>query len=277
MLGSLLVGLDGSAFSKSAVELAISWAVPNQASVTGITVLDEPTILAGEPVPLGGSAFKEHRDSMRLIDAQKKIDSFCEDFETRTRSANVAFRTVKESGVPYKDILKVADEHDLIVLGKKTFFHFEVDSHPCDTLNRVIKQCSRPVVAVPEKIQGGNSVLIAYDGSIQASRSLQLFQLMSLGMKGTVNILTIDKNYDQARDICRQAVHFLEHHKVKAEAHPVASTAFEADLVLEHCEKFNAGLVIMGAYGQSVIKEFFFGSVTKRILEETKVPLFLYN
>ena len=36
-------------------------------------------------------------------------------------------------------------------------------------------------------------------------------------------------------------------------------------------------LIVMGVYGQPVLREFFLGSVTPRLLAESPVPLFLYH
>ena len=47
--------------------------------------------------------------------------------------------------------------------------------------------------------------------------------------------------------------------------------------MLKQLEQLDAGLLAMGAYGQSSIKEFLFGSVTRTLLGEANVPVFLYH
>ena len=44
---------------------------------------------------------------------------------------------------------------------------------------------------------------------------------------------------------------------------------------MEHTSRLNASLFVMGAYGQPALREFFLGSVTRTLLEEASVPLFL--
>jgi nucleotide-binding universal stress UspA family protein len=63
MLRSVLVGVDGSAYSTAAVELGIRWAQRNEAALVGLGVIDAPTTCKTQPVPLGGSAYKAHRDA----------------------------------------------------------------------------------------------------------------------------------------------------------------------------------------------------------------------
>jgi len=36
-------------------------------------------------------------------------------------------------------------------------------------------------------------------------------------------------------------------------------------------------MIVMGGYGQPVLREFFLGSVTRTLLAESPVPLFLYH
>jgi nucleotide-binding universal stress UspA family protein len=38
-----------------------------------------------------------------------------------------------------------------------------------------------------------------------------------------------------------------------------------------------ASLLVMGAYGRSTLREFFAGSMTRTMLRESPVPLFLYH
>jgi hypothetical protein len=57
MLRSILVGLDGSAYSAAAEELGIRWAQGAGAMLVGLGIIDAPTICKPQPVPLGASAY----------------------------------------------------------------------------------------------------------------------------------------------------------------------------------------------------------------------------
>ncbi len=277
MLGSILIGLDGSPYSKNAVELAISWAKPTQATIAAIVVLDEPPITQGEVVPVGGSSFKAHRDAMRMVEAQQKIEGFLEEFEKRCNKGGVSCKTIRESGPPSEEILKAAGEFDVIVLGQKTFFHFETDKAPCDTLVKVVRHSPRPVIAVPDTPVVGNSILVAYDDSLQASRALQMLQLVDLHKKTPVHILSIHKHLDEARAQTEKAAQFLRYHGIEPHTHPLASTTNPGELILQHAQQLHAGLLVMGAYGRPFLSEFFFGSATRTFLAERKIHLFLYH
>ena len=46
---------------------------------------------------------------------------------------------------------------------------------------------------------------------------------------------------------------------------------------MRYAEDHNAELIVMGAYGQAKVKEFFFGSATCVALRESSIPLFLFH
>ncbi len=50
-----------------------------------------------------------------------------------------------------------------------------------------------------------------------------------------------------------------------------------AEVLLRWARELDAGLMVMGAYGQPLLKEFLLGSVTKTVLRDSSIPLFLYH
>jgi nucleotide-binding universal stress UspA family protein len=278
MIRKILVGLDGSEFSVSAVDLGISWARHFGAELVGLGVIDEPTIVKGEPVPIGGAAFKHHRDETLLADARRRVEEFLEHFGDRCRESGVAWRVLEDFGLPHEQISLEAQSHDVILLGQQTYFHFETQRRRCETLERVLKSTARPVVTVPRRLIAGGATVIAYDGSLQASRALQLFQGLGLERSRSVHIVAIGANKTEARRSAQRALDFLAAHWVRAEMHvdeaPVESTAAA---LLRWVGVLHAELMVMGAYGQPVMREFLLGSVTKTVLRDSPVPLFLYH
>ena len=63
MLRNMVVGVDGSAGSTTALELAIRWAQQWDAGLVGGGIVDAPAICKAQPVPIGGIAYKVHRDA----------------------------------------------------------------------------------------------------------------------------------------------------------------------------------------------------------------------
>ena len=125
MLTSILIGLDGSAYSDVAVELGIQWAKRFNAVLVGLGIVDEPTICKREPVPLGGASYKLERDAQLLADGRRKVEEFLKRFGAQCAAAGVAYQEVEDVGMPYDEILRESHRYDLVLLGHETHFHFE--------------------------------------------------------------------------------------------------------------------------------------------------------
>lgn len=277
MLRTVLIGLDGSEYSTAASELAIRWARRSGALLVGLGVVDEPAICRPESVPLGASQYKEHRDRALLARASRRVETFLEQFALRCSEAGVAYKLLEDVGPPPEKIFVEAQRYDLIVLGQQTHFRFATQEGPDETLSRVLKNTPRPVVAVPEKLGDGASVLVAYDGSLQAARALQAFQASGLDESREVHVVSVGADRVEAARHADRAVEFLRFHEVKATPHVLPPTGGTAEVILDQAGRLDAGLLVMGCYGQPTLREFFLGSVTRSVLKKSTVPLFLYH
>lgn len=272
---SILVGLDGSPSSTAAVELGIQWAREFGALLVGLAIVDEPTICEPQSVSIGGMAFKEQRDQALMADARRKVKAFLEEFTSRCSNAGVASKALEDVGLPADQIMLEAQRYDLILLGQQTHFHFETQSQADDMLRLVVKNSPRPVVAVPEKLPIGTGIVVAYDGRLQAARTLQAFQAMGLAGSQPVHIVCVHTDHAEAMRRADRAAEFLRFHQIVAQPLALATAESPARVILEQVNRLNAGLLVMGAYGQPMMKEFFLGSETKTVLQESTVPLFL--
>jgi nucleotide-binding universal stress UspA family protein len=278
MLRSILVGLDGSAPCTSAMEVGIEWARRFDALLVGLAIVDEPTIAAAAPVILGGPPYTDpiiYRE--RMADARRQVEQFLEQFALRCAEARVACKVLEDVGLPCEQIALEAQRYDLILLGQKTRFHFEIQERRDDTLTKVLKGSPRPVVVVPETWAEGHSVVVAYDGSLAAARALHAFQGTGLERSRDIHVVSVHPDRKEAARHAERAVDYLRFHEIRAAAHPLASSGAPAEAILGQLRDLGAGLLVMGAYGQPTLREFFLGSTTSTMLRESPVPLFLFH
>src|SRR5262249_35800913 len=172
-LRSILVPLDGSAYSAAAVDLAIEWGGLFGARLVGVGVIDEPTILKAEPVPLGAFSYKEVRDEARLEDARSRVRQFLGKFQAQCTGSCITARTVEATGHPADRILREAQRCDLVMIGRNTNFRFETQDYPDKTMATILRASARPVVVVPPKPAPGRGVMVAYGGGREVARALQ--------------------------------------------------------------------------------------------------------
>jgi nucleotide-binding universal stress UspA family protein len=275
MVRSMVVGLDGSAYSTAAVELGLCWAQRYEAVLVGLGVIDAPTICQAQPVPLGATAYKVQRDARLLADAHHTVAQFVEHYAQRCAEARVRCQVRQEVGSPAECLLLEAQRDDLIVLGQQTFFHFATQDTPDDTLSVVVKQSPCPVVAIPATLPEGRAVVVAYDGSRHATRALHMFQALELASASDVHVVCVDAQQERATSCAARAVAFLHGHNIGAQAHALATSASPAQVILEQVHQVEASVLVMGAYGRSPLRELFGTSLTSTMLRESPVPLFL--
>ncbi len=276
MLKSIMVGIDGSSYSRAAVELGIVWAKKHDALLVGLGVVNQPGICHPEPVPLGAGAFKSMLDENRLKNATRRIEQALEDFSIRCAQAGVASKPLEDVGDPVASISLEAQRYDLILLGQKTYFRLE--GSETETLESLLKAPPRPVICVPERPIAGSSVVVAYDGSLQSARALHAFCISGLAsLAPMVHVVTASSDNLAGQLCASRAIDYLSFHEVKAHKHVLSSGTDIAATVLQQCEELEASLCVMGCYGKSAIREFFLGSVTRSLVHKSTVPLFLYQ
>jgi nucleotide-binding universal stress UspA family protein len=275
MLHAILVGLDGTTNHSTLVELGIHWAKQFDCLLVGLTVVDEAALRRPSPGPPGG--YLEKLQDQWVSAARHEVENVLERFTLQCSEAGVACKLLEEVGAPAERIMVAAQRYDLVLLGRHACYH-EQENHR-HTLQTVLRVAPRPVVVVPDPLpSGAGGVLLAYDGSPQAARALQLFVGSGLHRLGDVQVLSIDpaKAVEAARTADR-AVEFLALHGISAQPHAIVSSDAVAGTILSEIRDRDVQLAVMGAYGKPALSEFLLGSATSRVIAETPVPLFLYH
>jgi nucleotide-binding universal stress UspA family protein len=276
MLRSILIGLDGSNDGEAAVELGLSWAKAHDALAIGVSVVDESGILVSEQA-MFASGYHRPLTEPLVDSARHRARVILEQFTRRCHDLHVHCKAVTETGTPYVRMLEEAQRCDLIILGQKTHYEYGWKDQADETLARVLKDSPRPVVAVPRSPITGEAVVVAYDGSLQSSRALYAFQASGLSRSRSVYVVSVAPIRSEAARHANRAVEFLRNHDIKAVDIPVETHTKPAEVLLDEVRRRDTGLLVIGAYGQPTIREFFIGSVTRSILDHSPAPVFCYH
>lgn len=283
MLRSILIGIDFGGSDVTTQRLGIQWATRTGATLVGLAIVDEPGIRALEPAwPVGGKSRDDALYYMgyeaRLADIHRRAGQLLDQFAARCDEAGVAHAEVKAVGSPDERIQEEAQTCDVILLTRRSHLRFIAGDNEGEvTLRKVLKDTPRPMVAVPKTEWPEGPVVIAYDGSLQAARALAAFAATGLGESGKIHVIGVGSSTIAMAECTDRACKFLSHHKIEVVVHALSSSAPPEEVILEQVRRLGAGLLVMGAYGRPVIREFFVGSVTRKMLEESPVPLFLYH
>ena len=277
MLKRILVPLDNSKYCQYTVEVAIETAKQTGANLTGLGIIDEPAINKPEATPIGASEFSEHKQEALLREARETVQRLLREFEQRCKKANVTAHSRKRIGVPHEEICNESHRHDLLLLGHVSHFKFMTQRTPCETCEKVIRDNPRPIILVPDSPPKNDEVFLANDGSSGAAKAVQMFQLMGLGTGKKIRIVSVDEDKAKAKHLCEEVEEYLNSHYMDAHVDPIETSDRPHRVLKDLVMAQKPSLVVMGAYGESGIKEFFFGSATRELLKHPPAPLFIFH
>lgn len=280
MIRRILTPLDPSPFTETAITLATTIAKQLDAEITGLVVLDIPGISKSiGPLPPGGIYYGEQLEHKKMEEAETLIGQLLRKFKRSCKKAGVSYRVANLQGSPSQRILQESIYYDAIVMGMRTFFHFETGNKAGDSLKKLLDHSVTPIYAVPEKFNIPNipdekfKVLLAFDGSLPAARAMQRFaQLASPGIM-QVNILTSGDEENDAEYMLNEAEAYLTAHsfnninKIWTSKHIIK--AIDEDYIDA------MDLIVVGANSKGGLLDFFLGSLTEHLIDVAKKPLLI--
>lgn len=276
MLRRILVPFDPSPYAAAALNYACFLARRQDAEVTGIVVLDIPGIERSiGPVPLGGLHHAEILEKAREQRANEHIRSLLEKFREKCQREGIAHREAKLQGAPSEQILHESIYYDLVVMGMRTYFHFETEREPGDSIERIYSHASTPFLVVSADCipKQKMNVLIAFNGSVPALRSLQdfiyLFEPLASDME--IQILMSEPDEDLAKFHLDGALTYLTAHSFPS----VKIERISQDIIEAMDEKYLpwADLVVLGVHSKKGILDFMMGSLSRHLIKVGTKPL----
>lgn len=140
----------------------------------------------------------------------------------------------------------------------------------------LLKETETPVLAVPDSTRSLNvtgHALVAWDGSQAASAALRAsVPLLALAERVTL----VEVGHEPASASGEEAASHLSRHGVHANVLrvPPIDGSVGARLLMEARNRA-ADYIVMGGFGHSRIREAFFGGITRSLLGQSPIPLFL--
>jgi len=282
---TILVSVDGLAGSACSVETAFAAAKRFSSHLTALHVRPDPK----DTIPLLGEGM-----SVAMIEDMVRIAE--DESQDRSQRAREKFDScVSEHGFNLSDqpgaeppsaawheergreddlTARFGRLSDLIVACRPG-----VDADVSQTLmlNSALFDTGRPVLVVPPEGDGGGvgrKVVISWNGSAEAARSIG-HAMPILKEAEDVMVFTVGMGpaaSDQALDLAT----YLSWHNISCStrALPGKRSVVGADL-LEEAKEFGADLLVMGAYTHSRMRQLILGGVTRHVLEQSTLPLFM--
>lgn len=273
---NILLHLDHSAGCINRLDTAFAMARDNDAAISGLFVVPDYVV----------PSYVEAQISVDLItDVTEKAIARAEvtlgEYRQRADAAGVKF----EAQVVEGQVIPILREHskytDLLMLGQDN--PEDPDNASYGLADALLFEGASACMMVPHSgklAPPGQRVLLTWNASRESARALRE-ALPILKRAETIVVLSSEPD-EGGSDIARGHPHaaelarFLESHGIETVSSGISDVDMSAsDAILGQAADMNADLIVMGAYGHARLREIILGGVTRDLLKQSPVPLFL--
>ncbi|WP_275097991.1 universal stress protein [Sedimenticola hydrogenitrophicus] len=167
-------------------------------------------------------------------------------------------------------LLSIEQDTRLLVLGK----HDEnLGAHVGSRLETLVRSLHRPMLVCPAAYKRPEQVMIAFDGSKTAHKSVDMVAGSPLFRGMPCHVVMVGTDAAAHREQLDWARQTLE-----ASGFDVSTTLREGDVEATLCDyrrEHAIDILVMGAYGHSVIRRFLVGSTTTAMIRNAQIPVLL--
>ncbi len=213
-------------------------------------------------------------DIMKVLDEQET--AMRARIEAHLKHEDVAWSYEQTTADPTYSLISHGALNDLIIVGRSR--HSQTAAYPAMAMfGDILKSSRTPIMVYPESKKTFDPLgpaVVGWNGSFEAANALRA-ALPLLKTASRVHIVTIgeDKELDFPP---LDASEYLSRHDVKTELHAeTRGSRTVAEKLIAVAQALDASMLVMGAYGHSRAREYWFGGVTRSVLIECPVPLIL--
>ena len=286
----ILVPFDGSEAAKPALETALAVGREFKAHVEVLHV----GVDAKDVVPLLGEGMSgpmieemiglaEKEAAGRVEKARRMFDAACagavpivEPPPEGPAEAGFLVKWAEATGREDEIIGNRGRLADLVIVARTTP---DSDASSALTLKAALFESGHPVLVATAEAAGtapvlGTRVAIAWNGSTQAARAVTA-AIPFLQRASGVTILTAD-SVRTSSDVIPALIDYLARHGVAAEARASSPAGRHVgEVMLKECVDLGVEMLVMGAYTHSRMRQLILGGVTRYVLAEARIPLFM--
>lgn len=150
-----------------------------------------------------------------------------------------------------------------------------------EAFNGVLFETGRPALVLgtePSAFINPKGVLMAWNGEPQAAKAIHQSLMLLDGSQDTRLVLVDPEATPSGINPGDEMAAFLARHREKVTVDTVASAGRDvAEVLLQHAVDKDADLIVMGGYGRSRLREWLLGGTTRKLLSESKLPVFMVH
>lgn len=168
-------------------------------------------------------------------------------------------------------ILESQGQTAVLVIGITSHQNHKIGNNVKD----IIRAINKPVLLVNSKFIEPKKLLIAYNGSNESKKLLNITSVKPIFKDIKRDVVNINEDKTSSAKLLNEAKQIFEKQNIEVSTSVLSGEP--RDEILKYFEKNSCDILAMGAFGHSRFKEFIFGSFTSDILSKINKPILLFR
>jgi nucleotide-binding universal stress UspA family protein len=273
----LVVGLDGSAGAEAALTAALAIGRRDRATivlaaVTDIRLLEAPLFEAAGPLWTEGVPVAPVAADLReAFDARAKrnLSAGAE----RVTAAGLPVETEHAVGLVDEELLRLAEESDLMVIGRRGELHTEPGKIGAVTTH-IIKRSPKPVLVAGDRPSDFERPVVAFDGGETSTHALEYAARFAAERGLVVDVVHVHDDAAEAEVTLERARTLAAQRGLSARTHHLQGDIVAA--VADWVARQDADLLVAGAHGGRGTP-WLLGSHAEKLIRATVVPVLIHR
>ena len=283
-MSTILACTDGSPYANSIYQYAAWVATRTDAPVLVLHVIEREE--AGPPADLTGklgfdASVELMEELVRLDEAHARVarlrgKAVLEDAAVQLKEAGVSrISTIQRHGSLVETLDEFEGNAALVVIGKRGENSGLAKGHLGSNLERVVRSARIPLLVASREFKPVERFMIAFDGGPSALKAVHYAASTPLLKGADAHLIAAGKpGSTLARDLEHAATGLRgAGFTVTADLRPGDAD----DVIRERVEALKIDLLVMGAYGHSVIRRLIIGSTTTSLIRTCHIPVLLFR
>ncbi len=274
MIKRILVTTDGSSAAEIGVRYAVALAEEQGASLLALHVVDikllEGPLLRDLASSLGTAPYVNYQGSISMLleergkTALAYAGQLCE-------KRGIPCETSLQTGIISRTICEKAELVDMIVMGRAGEHNQFLDGLIGSTTEAVIRRATVPVLITGHDEPSARHFILAYDGSSHAKKALRFGAALAEKIDREMHVLIVgDKSFDY---LLQEVQEYLQSHAINVTY--TRKPGEPGEEIVAFAAETHAGIILMGAYGHSKLRELMLGSTTSHTINHAPCPVLL--
>ncbi len=279
-MNKVLVCIDGSDFSKAVCDYGVFIAKNLNLPLVLLNVVEHSKI--SNLVDFSGNIGFGAKDVLleMLVDEDAKRSqeeilkgkAILKQMQEYVKSKNFSnFTTLQRHGTLYETLDELGSDLKIAIIGLNGENSKDIGSN----VEELIRTLNIPILLVNSEFKPIKSILMAYDGSLYAKKSIDIAVKNPIFPNTKRYIVNVNSDKNDSNRVLNEASLIFKNANIDSEILSLSGDKLEA--ILNYQQSINADIIAMGAYSHNRFRSAIFGSFTTKMLLNSKVPLLLFR